>query len=246
LNQALDLIQALWGGGLTASGDGLVGTAFWIAVPQIVVVNILLSGDNAVVIALACRALPARQRLWGLLIGAGTAAALLIIFSAIVVPLLTLPYLKLIGGLALLYIAVQLLLPQRADEKSVEAATRLWRVVRIVAVADLIMSLDNVIAVAAVARGNVALLVIGLGISVPIVLAGAALITALLDRFPILVWVGAGLLGWIAGDVIASDTAVSGYLIFNFGAGVAQNVEIAVASAGALLVIAGGVIVRRR
>ena len=116
----------------------------------------------------------------------------------------------------------------------------MWRVVRIVAVADLIMGLDNIIAVAAVARGNLALLVIGLAVSIPIILAGAALIMALLDRFPILVWAGAALLGWIAGDIIATDPAVSGYLTAELGEKVAWRIEMAAAGAGALLVIAVG------
>jgi len=214
-------------------------------VPQIVLINILLSGDNAVVIAMACRGLPPHQRLWGVLIGAGTAVVLLIIFAGIVAPLMVLPYVKLIGGLALVYIAVKLLLPEHADQRDVETATHLWRVVRIVAVADVIMSLDNIIAVAAVARGNLALLVVGLGVSVPIILAGATLIMALLDRFPILVWAGAALLGWIAGDTIATDPAVLGYLIADFGENFARQTEIAAAGAGAALVIAAGGILRR-
>jgi len=239
------LNPALWGDSLQASINGLGGTAFWIAVPQIVLLNVLLSGDNAVVIAMACRRLPPRQRFWGILIGAGTAAVLLIIFAGVVASLLVLPYVKLIGGLALIYIAVKLLIPEDRDNNEVEAATHLWRVVRIVAVADVIMSLDNIIAVAAVARGNLALLAIGLAVSIPIILAGAALITALLDRFPILVWAGAALLGWIAGEIIATDPAVSGYLTAELGETVARQIEMAAAGAGAILVIALGGFWRR-
>jgi YjbE family integral membrane protein len=240
------LNAAFWGDGLQTSMRGLAQPAFWIALPQIVLINVLLSGDNAVVIAMACRALPPRQRFWGVLIGAGTAAALLIIFAGLIVPLMTLPYVKLIGGLALIYIAVKLVLGDNDDKPGVGAATQLWRVVRIVAVADIVMSLDNVIAVAALARGNLALLVVGLAVSIPIILAGANLIIALLDRFPILVWAGAALLGWIAGDAIASDPAIAGYLIGYFGENFAWQIEMAVAGASAAAVIAAGALLRQR
>ena len=121
-----------------------------------------------------------------------------------------LPWLKIVGGLALFYIAVKLLVPEDADKDEVEAIEHLWRAVRIVAIADIIMSLDNVIAIAAAAHGNVALLVIGLGISIPLIVAGAALVMALLDRYPILVWAGAALLGWIVGEVIVTDPVLHG------------------------------------
>ena len=181
--------------------------AFWLAVGKIIWINVLLSGDNALVIALACRALQPRQRLWGMVIGAGIAVVLLIAFTAVVATLMALPYLKLIGGLALVVIAAKLLVPEEADD-DVAAGTSLWHAVRIVVIADIIMSLDNVIAVAAAANGELSLLVLGLAISIPIIIAGAALIMALLDRLPILVWLGAALLGWIAGEVIATDPAV--------------------------------------
>jgi YjbE family integral membrane protein len=238
------LNPAFWSDGLQASVPGLGGAAFWIAVPQIVLINVLLSGDNAVVIAMACRGLPPRQRYWGVLIGAGTAAVLLIIFAAVVAQLLVLPYVKLIGGLALIYIAIKLLVPDR-DKNEVEAATRLWRAVRIVIVADLVMGLDNIIAIAVVARGNLALLVTGLAVSIPIILAGAALFMALLNRFPILVLAGAALLGWVAGDIMATDPAVWGSLTAKLGENAAWWVEMAAAAAGAVLVIAAGALRRR-
>lgn len=240
------LHPALWSDSLQPSINNFAGTAFWLGVPQIVVINVLLSGDTAIVIAMACRGLPPRQRPWGVAIGAGTAALLLIIFAIVVAPLLLLPYVKLIGGLALIYIAVKLLVPETPVKDAVEAATHLWRVVRIVAVADIILGLDNIIAVAAVARGNLALLVIGLAISIPIILAGATLFTALLDRFPILVWAGAALLGWIAGGTIATDPVVSAYLVADFGENFARQAAIAAAGAGAMLVIAAGGFLRRR
>ncbi|MCP3466867.1 MULTISPECIES: TerC family protein [unclassified Bradyrhizobium] len=182
--------------------------AFWVAVGKIIWINILLSGDNALVIALACRGLKPRHRLWGMVLGAGAAVLLRIVFTGIVASLMALPYLKLVGGLALIVIAAKLLVPENEDEDDVASASHLWQAVQIVVVADIIMSLDNVIAVAAAANGSVPLLVLGLAISVPLIVAGAALIMALLSKLPILVWAGAALLGWIAGEVIATDPGV--------------------------------------
>jgi YjbE family integral membrane protein len=185
----------------------LQSPTFWFAVGKIIWINILLSGDNALVIALACRGLQPRQRMWGMAIGAGIAVALRITFTAVVATLMALPYLKLAGGLALVAIAAKLLVPE--DEGSeITAGTSLWHAVRIVVIADIVMSLDNVIAVAAAANGQMALLILGLATSIPIIIAGAALIMALLDRLPILVWLGAILLGWIAGGAIATDPGV--------------------------------------
>jgi YjbE family integral membrane protein len=181
--------------------------AFWLAVGKIIWINVLLSGDNALVIAMACRGLAGRQRLWGMVIGAGIAVVLLIAFTGIVAKLMVLPYLKLVGGLALLVIAAKLLVPEDEGD-DVTAGTSLWHAIQIVVIADIVMSLDNVIAVAAAANGQLSLLILGLAISIPMIIAGAALIMLVLDRFPILVWLGATLLGWIAGDVIASDPAV--------------------------------------
>src|SRR6201990_3099992 len=182
---------------------------FWVALRKIMWINILLSGDNALVIAMACRGLPPRQRFWGMVLGAGVAVFLRIIFTGIVVTLMALPYLKLVGGLALLVIAAKLLVPEHEDDSDTEAVAHLWAAVQIVAIADIVMSLDNVIAVAAAANGSIPLLVLGLAISVPLIVAGAALIMALLNRLPILVWGGGGILGWIAGEVIATDPAVA-------------------------------------
>jgi YjbE family integral membrane protein len=181
--------------------------AFWLAVGKIIWINVLLSGDNALVIAMACRGLAPRQRLWGMVIGAGIAVVLLIAFTGIVARLMVLPYLKLVGGLALMVIAAKLLVPEDEGD-DVTAGTSLWHAVRIVVIADIVMSLDNVIAVAAAANGQLSLLVLGLAISIPVIIAGAAVIMMVLDRFPILVWLGATLLGWIAGGVIATDPAV--------------------------------------
>ena len=181
--------------------------AFWLAVGKIIWINVLLSGDNALVIAMACRGLQPRQRLWGMVIGAGIAVLLLIAFTGIVARLMVLPYLKLVGGLALLAIAAKLLVPEDEGD-DVTAGTSLWHAIRIVVIADIVMSLDNVIAVAAAANGQLSLLILGLAVSIPMIIAGAALIMMVLDRFPVLVWLGATLLGWIAGDVIETDPAV--------------------------------------
>ena len=181
--------------------------SFWLAVGKIIWINILLSGDNALVIAMACRGLHGRHRMWGMIIGAGVAVVLLVAFTGIVATLMSLPYLKLVGGVALLVIAAKLLVPEDENDE-IAAGTTLWHAVRIVVIADIIMSLDNVIAVAAAANGEVVLLTLGLAISIPMIIAGAALIMLVLDRFPVLVWLGALLLGWIAGDVMETDPVV--------------------------------------
>ena len=220
-------------------------TAFWVALLKIMWINILLSGDNAVVIAMACRGLPPRQRLWGMILGAGVAVVLRIIFTAVVASLMLLPWLKIVGGVALFYIAAKLLVPEDPDEDETEAAEHLWRAVRIVAIADIIMSLDNVIAIAAAAGGNVALLVIGLAVSIPLIVAGAALIMALLDRYPILIWAGAALLGWIVGEVIVTDPVIQNYLEPKLGAEGFHYVMLFCALLGAILVLAIGGLWRR-
>jgi YjbE family integral membrane protein len=200
------------GGLITQFESEIQQPQFWVALTKIIWINVLLSGDNALVIALACRGLQPKQRVWGMVFGAGVAVLLRIVFTFIVVTLMTIPFLKLIGGLALIVIAAKLLVPEKEDEEGVQAAAHLWAAVRIVAIADIIMSLDNVIAVAAAANGSVVLIILGLAISIPMIVAGAALIMALLDRLPALVWFGAALLGWIAGEVIATDPAVAPWL----------------------------------
>jgi YjbE family integral membrane protein len=192
--------------------------AFWLAALQIMGINILLSGDNAVVIALAVRGLPPRERFWGMVLGAGCAAVLLILFTGIVATLLKLPYLKLIGGIALFWVAVKLVAPQHQDaEDTPEAVEDLWRAVRVVVIANIVMSLDNVIAVAAAAKGNYVLLGLGLAISIPIVIAGSALFLALLERFPWVVWLGGALLGSIAGGLFPDDAIIGQYIAGLYG-----------------------------
>jgi YjbE family integral membrane protein len=238
--------------------------SFWFAVGKIIWINVLLSGDNALVIAMACRGLHGRHRLWGMVIGAGVAVVLLIAFTGIVATLMSLPFLKLVGGVALLVIAAKLLVPEDENDE-IAAGTTLWHAVRIVVIADIIMSLDNVIAVAAAANGQISLLALGLAISIPMIIAGAALIMLVLDRFPLLVWFGAMLLGWIAGDVIASDPVdqaalhrvLDGQMIFSFDAtsaifGVSHFsvngdlMDLLASVLGAITVLVAGSIWRRR
>jgi len=183
---------------------------FWVAVVQIIWIDIILSGDNAVVIAMACRGLPASQRRRGMIIGAGVAAALLIVFTIMVSVLMRLPFLRLFSACALIWIAVKLVGPdQHGEAAAPRAADSLWRAVRIVVVADVIMGLDNAVAVAAVANGRYVLLGLGLAISIPIVVAGSALLMALIERFPIIVWAGGAVLGWVAGELFVSDPVVA-------------------------------------
>ena len=181
---------------------------FWLNLSKIVWINVLLSGDNALVVAMACRSLAPRQRFWGMVLGSVAAVALRIVFTVAIATVMGLPYLKLVGGLALLVIAAKLLVPNGEEHGNVSAASHLWAAVQIVVVADIVMSLDNVIAVAAAAGGSLPLLIFGLASSIPLIIAGAALIMALISMLPILIWAGSALLGWIAGDVIATDPAV--------------------------------------
>lgn len=215
---------------------------FWVAAGKIIWINILLSGDNAVVIALACRTLEPRERSWGIILGAGAAVLLRVFFTIIIAQIMALPFLKLIGGIALLWIAVKLIVPEEAHgEDKVAAGENLWRAVRIVAIADIVMSLDNVIAIAAAARGDMVLIIFGLAVSIPMIVAGAALLTALLTRFPILVWAGAALLGWIAGEIMIEDPGVMRYIGEDF----AHRYVYWAAAVGAAFVVATGYLLTR-
>jgi YjbE family integral membrane protein len=229
---------------LQSSIGELAQAPFWAAVLQIALVNIILSGDNAVIIAMACRELPRPQRAWGIALGSGVAVILRLIFAGAITWLFELPYLKLAGGIALLYIGARLLVP-RDHGRDVEAAMRLWRAVWIVVVADVVMSFDNILALVEIANGDVALLAIGLAISIPLVVAGAALIAKLLDRVPILIWAGAALLGWIAGETVISDAAVAGRVIRVVGEQFAIYIETAAAAGGAVLVVVAGALWRQ-
>jgi YjbE family integral membrane protein len=181
---------------------------FWLAALQIIYINILLSGDNAVVIALACRDLPPKQRRWGIFWGAAGAIVLRIILTIFAVTLLELPWLKVVGGVLLLWIGIKLIVDDGEDNKDVKASDRLLSAVRTVIIADLVMSVDNVLGVAAAAKGSVPLLVFGLLVSIPLVIAGSQIILKLIERFPLIILAGGGLLGWIAGKMLVEDTAL--------------------------------------
>ena len=216
-------------------------TTFLLQLLQIIWINVVLSGDNAVVIALACRSLPPRQRKIGVMLGAGVAVVLRIIFTLAVVWLMDLPYLKLVGGALLLWISVKLLTDE-TDEASVKESDTIWNAVRTVAVADMVMSLDNVIGIAAAAKGSTALIVFGLGLSVPLIVFGATIIMNLLSRYPVLVWAGAGLLGWVAGSLIVSDPGWHSF----FGEWPHLVDEVVGGVAGIVFVLGLGFLLRKR
>jgi YjbE family integral membrane protein len=217
--------------------------SFWAGVLQMIGIDILLAGDNALVIALACRKLPPRVRTWGMALGAGVAVLMRISFTALIAVVMAAPYLKIAGGLALFYITFKLLASEEeGDNERVGAGERLWHAVRIIALADLVMSLDNVIAIAAASKGHALTFGIGLMASVPLVVAGAGVFVTLLNRYPWLVWAGGGLLGWVAGQVIANDPVVSGWFTQPYH----RDVELTAAAAGALAMLATGHVLRRR
>ena len=187
-----------------------VTTAFWLPLLEIIWIDILLSGDNAVVVALACRSLPERQRTLGIMLGSG-GGRLARRLHVLVVELLGLPFVKIAGGVLLLWIGVRL---TRAEErqKEIAPANTLWSAIRIIVVADAVMSLDNMIAVAAAAKGSKLLILLGLALSIPLLVFGSTLALALFNRFPVLVWAGAALLGWIAGNLIGTDPDLAAWL----------------------------------
>lgn len=188
-------------------------STFLIAVAQIIMIDILLGGDNAVVIALACRRLPEAQRAKGIFWGVVGAIAVRIVLIFFALQLLALPYLKLVGAALLLWIGVKLLLPEEDDaHEGMAASESLWGAVRTVIVADVVMSLDNVIAVAGAAHGDITLVVFGILVSVPIIVWGSRFVLKLMDRFPAVITLGGALLGWIAGGMAVSDGAVTAHL----------------------------------
>jgi YjbE family integral membrane protein len=188
---------------------------FWVAAVEIIVINILLSGDNAVVIALACRNLPPKQRTLGIFWGVIGAVVLRIILTFFAVSLLRLPYLQLVGAALLLWIGIGLIAEDDDGEHDIHAHDRLYSAVKTVIVADLVMSLDNVIGVAGAAKGSLLLLVFGLVVSIPLVVVGSQLIMKLIERFPLLVIAGGGLLGYLAGEIAIDDTAVKPWIDAN-------------------------------
>ena len=188
--------------------DFLLEPQFWVGLGQIILINIVLSGDNAVVIALAARSLPRRQQTLAVFWGAGAAVAMRIVLTIVAVELLRYPYLKIVGALLLFWIAVKLLLPENGADDEVESSDNLWAAIKTILIADLVMSLDNVIGVAAAAKGDLLLLILGLVISIPLVVFGATVLMKLMERWPIIITIGAGLLGWVAGEMIVTDPLI--------------------------------------
>lgn len=214
--------------------------AFWVAVGQIILIDILLGGDNAVVIALACRGLPPKQRKMGIIYGTAGAIILRVILIAFALALLSVPYLKLVGGVLLIWIGVKLLLPEGEEDghANIQSSDKLWSAVKTVIVADLVMSVDNVLAIAGAAESagqhQLPLVIFGLLVSIPIIVAGSQIVLKLMDRFPVIITLGGMLLGWIAGQMMYTDPGLKPYLP------AAKAWEYGAAIAGALLVLAIG------
>jgi YjbE family integral membrane protein len=184
----------------------LSSAQFWVDVFKIIVIDLLLSGDNAVVIALACRNLPEAQRKKGILYGVGGAIILRIVLTFFAVSLLSLPYLKLVGALLLIWIGIKLLLPEdEHDESNIKADTHLWGAIKTIIIADFVMSLDNVLGVAGAAHGNAMLLIFGLLVSIPMIAWSSQLVLKLIDRFPFIVFAGGALLGYVAGEMLVGE-----------------------------------------
>ncbi|HEY1103106.1 MAG TPA: TerC family protein [Burkholderiaceae bacterium] len=221
---------------------------FWVAVGQIILIDIVLGGDNAVVIALACRNLPPAQRTRGILLGTAGAIVLRVVLIAFALALLAIPYLKVAGALLLVWIGVKLFQQEDEGGHAIDSSDRLWAAVRTVIVADLVMSVDNVIAIAGAAQGagqhQMVLVIFGLLVSIPIIIGGSQLVLRLMTRFPIVITLGAMLLGWIAGQMAFTDPAVRPLLPPLLLEG--KTWEYAAAGAGALLVLALGTLVQRR
>ncbi|MDO8388244.1 MAG: TerC family protein [Polaromonas sp.] len=219
--------------------------SFWLAVGQIIMIDILLGGDNAVVIALACRNLPPKQRTQGIIYGTMGAIVLRVILIAFALALLAVPYLKIVGAILLLWIGVKLLQPEAEDAHNISSSDKLWGAVKTVIIADLVMSVDNVLAIAGAAQGahqdhQMALVIFGLLVSIPIIVWGSQLVLKLMARFPVVITLGAMLLGWIAGQMAWTDPAIKPYLpaspLWSYAAAVT----------GALLVFVAGKIMQAR
>ena len=194
----------------------LSSPAMWAALGNIILVNIVLSGDNAVVIALAARGLPPTLQRMAIVWGSAAAIVMRVLLTIFAVQLLQYPYLKLIGGVLLLWIGVKLLVEDEGHEQKIAGHTALWAAVRTILIADLVMSLDNVIGVAAAAKGNVTLLIIGLAISIPLIVFGSSLMLKLMERFPIIITLGGALLGYLGGDMMATDPAIAAWFAQTF------------------------------
>ena len=213
---------------------------FWIGLLKIIWINIILSGDNAVVIALAARSLPPVQQNKAIAFGSGAAVVLRIVLTVVAAKLLELSFLQIIGGCLLLWIGLQLLTSGEEDEGASKGNGSMMTAIRTILIADLVMSLDNVIAVAAAAQGNMVLLILGLAISIPLVIFGSTLMIKLMERFPVIVILGAGLIGWVGGETIMNDKLLHGFVAAN------PVLHYVAAAAGALLVVGLGLWLQKR
>jgi YjbE family integral membrane protein len=228
--------------------EHIATAAFWIALGKIIWVNILLSGDNAVVIALAARNLPDHQRNKAILAGSAAAIILRVVLTVFAVSLLQFPYLKLIGAVLLFWIGVQLLLPEDDHEGGIKSSNHLWAAVRTILLADLVMSVDNVLAVAAAAdsgppESRLLLLIIGLGLSIPLIIFGSQLLLGVMERFPVIITLGAALLGFVAGEMLVSDHAVEAFF---HSAGRASTTIVEVAGAVGVVLLGQWLARRKR
>ena len=222
--------------------DTALPSHFWFGLWQIVIVNVLLSGDNAVVIAMACRNLADRYRNRALIFGTLGAVAVRIVFCFMITWLMLIPALKLIGGLLLLWIGVKLMVPEDEGDDGVRAESHLWGAIRTIVIADVVMSLDNVIGIVAAAKGHLTLMVVGLLLSIPLIVFGSRLVLGVLNRMPILITAGAGLLGWLAGEIMESDPLVlKTWPVLEHG-----SIHYVPALAGVLIVVAVGSWLKRR
>lgn len=208
-------------------------STLWVALFQIIIINILLSGDNAVIIALACRKLPPKDQRNAFIIGAAAVVILMTALTAVASLLMTIPYVEIVGSVLLLWIGIKLLVPEDEDE-SVDASDNFWGAVKTIIIADIVMSLDNVLGMAGVAKGHMELLFVGMVITVPLILFGSAILMKLMTRFPIIVTLGAGLLGYVAGEMFVEDPALKGHLEN------AHYLTIALPIMGALIVVGVG------
>ncbi len=215
---------------------------FWLAVVQIILIDIVLGGDNAVVIALACRRLPEHQRKLGIFWGVFGAIALRLVLIFFALSLLAIPYLKIGGAILLIWIGIKLLQPESEGEHEIDASTTLLGAIKTIIVADAVMSLDNVIAIAGAAKDDLSLVIFGLVISVPIIVWGSQLVMKIMDRYPITIAIGAGLLGWIAGDMVVTDVVTKEWVNMQ-----AQYLHwVAPATAAVLVILVGKVMAARQ
>ncbi len=213
---------------------------FWIGLVKIIWINIILSGDNAVVIALAARSLPPEQQRKAIMFGSGAAVVLRIVLTVVAAKLLELSFLQIVGGCLLLWIGLQLLTSHDEEEGAGNGTGTMMAAIRTILIADLVMSLDNVIAVAAAAGGNMLLLILGLAISIPLVIFGSTLMIKLMERFPVIVILGAGLIGWVGGETIMNDKLLHGFVEAN------PALHYLAAAAGAALVVGLGLWLQKR